>query len=190
MATPKSDSALIAECLQGQESAWVALVERYRGLVYSIPLRAGLDADDAAEVFQAVFTLLLEHMASIRAPKALAAWLITTTRREVWRLLRARARERSSEEAAAQRAVAEQWRARVSFEEEAWADRALVREALQLIGERCRQLLTLLYGDADALSYEEIAARLRMPLGSIGPTRARCLEKMRMTLHSMGMGEA
>ena len=190
MPTPESDSVLIAACLQGQERAWDALVERYRGLVYSIPRRAGLDADDAAEVFQAVFTLLLEHMASIRAPQALAAWLITTTRREVWRLLRRRARERSGEEAAVQQAAAEQSRSRVAFEEEAWADRALVREALQMIGERCRQLLTLLYGDTEALSYEEIAARLRMPLGSIGPTRARCLEKMRMTLKSMGMGES
>jgi RNA polymerase sigma factor (sigma-70 family) len=185
-----SDSALVAACLRGNGGAWQDLVDRYQGLVYSIPTRAGLSADDTAEVFQGVFALLLEHLGSIKEPQALAAWLITTTRREVWRLLRRRARESAEGDMAEAIQAADRWRQGSAAEETLWADQVLVHEALGLVGERCRRLLELLYLDGASPTYEEISARLRMPVGSIGPTRARCLEKMRGILRRMGMEES
>ena len=81
MSTGKSDTELVAACREGRAWAWEALVDRYKRLIYSIPLRAGLSADDAADVFQTVFARLVEHLHAIREPQALAAWLITTAKR-------------------------------------------------------------------------------------------------------------
>lgn len=189
MPSPHSDSELLAACANRETWAWDALVDRYAGLVYSVALRAGLGQDDAADVFQSVFAALLEHVQSIRAPQGLAAWLITASKREAWRVARKRAREPAASEVSAMRAAATQWQTGAREEERRWADRALVDEALQQVGERCRQLLTLLYLEPSEPSYEEISARLKMPLGSIGPTRARCLAKLRETLRRMGMDE-
>lgn len=189
MPSPHSDSELLAACANREAWAWDALVDRYAGLVYSVALRAGLSPDDAADAFQTVFATLLEHAGSIRAPQGLAAWLITTSKRAAWRVARRQRREVAGSEVRAELAAAAEWQSSAREEERRWADRALIDEALQQIGERCRQLLTLLYLEPSEPSYEEISARLRMPLGSIGPTRARCLAKLRETLRRMGMDE-
>ena len=189
MPTKQSDGELIAACRKGESSAWEALVERYKRLVYSIPLRAGLTTEDAADVFQTVFLQLLEHLRAIREPQGLAAWLITTAKRCSWRQLRQETDFRSP----ANRVrtdfggLKEEWLLGAHPDEGVWADQALVRQALELVGERCKELLWLLYFDPAAPSYEAISRRLKMPAGSIGPTRARCLYKMRGILHTMGM---
>ena len=165
------------------------LVDRYAGLVDSVALRAGLPEEMAGDVFQAVFTALLEHVDGIRAPQGLAAWLITATKREAWRVWRRERREPPVSEAAATLAAAGGWRSDARAEEWRLADRALVHEALAQVGERCAELLRLLYLEPGEPSYEEISARMKMPPGSIGPTRARCLQKMREILRGMGMDE-
>lgn len=189
MPAEQSDGELLAACANREAWAWDALVDRYAGLVYSVALRAGLAEDDAADVFQTVFATLLEHLQNIRAPQGLAAWLITTTKREAWRVARRAQREPPASEVVGTLAAAAAWQRGARPEERAWADRALIAEALQEIGERCRQLLTLLYLEPGEPSYDEISARLKMPVGSIGPTRARCLAKMREILRRMGMDE-
>ena len=189
MPSPHSDGELLAACANQEGWAWDALVDRYAGLVYSVALRAGLSQEDAADVFQTVFATLLEHVEGIRTPQGLAAWLITTTKREAWRLARRSQREPAASEVAEALATAAAWQNSARAEERHWADRALIAEALQQVGERCRQLLTLLYLEPGEPSYDEISARLKMPVGSIGPTRARCLAKMRELLRRMGMDE-
>ena len=189
MPAEQSDGELLAACANREAWAWDALVDRYAGLVYSVALRAGLAEDDAADVFQTVFATLLEHLQNIRAPQGLAAWLITTTKREAWRVARRAQREPPASEVVGTLAAAAAWQRGARPEERAWADRALIAEALQEIGERCRRLLTLLYLEPGEPSYDEISARLKMPVGSIGPTRARCLAKMREILRRMGMDE-
>ena len=184
MPAKQSDGELIAACRKGESWAWEALVERYKRLVYSIPLRAGLAPEDAADVFQTVFVQLLEHLRTIREPQGLAAWLITTAKRCSWRSLHERQREPAAEDFGS---LAEEWLLGAHPDESLWADQALVREALELVGERCKELLRLLYFDPAAPSYEAISRRLKMPPGSVGPTRARCLHKMREILHTMGM---
>jgi RNA polymerase sigma factor (sigma-70 family) len=183
-----TDAELIAACIGGQAWAWDALVERYSRLVYSIALRAGVGREDAADVFQTVFTVLVENLHTLRTPKGLAAWLITTTKRTSWHMLRKRRREfTGGEDLATTLADAEQWLTKEHWEESRWADQALVHQALQRLGGRCQYLLMLLYYDRSEPSYEDISQRLQMPLGSIGPTRARCLQKMRRILQAMGM---
>jgi len=189
--TEHSDAQLITACLNGEAWAWDALVDRYKRLVYSIALRAGLGQEDAADVFQAVFTVLVENLRNLHEPQGLAAWLITTAKRQSWRVLRKQKREPTdSEEMAATLATAEEWLLNPHPDESLWADQALVREALERLGGRCKELLWLLYYDHSEPSYEEIGRRLKVPLGSIGPTRARCLQKLRQILQAMGMSEA
>lgn len=185
--TDLSDTELIAGCISGESFAWDALVDRYKRLVYSIPLRSGLSADDSADVFQTVFTSLLRNLRRLRDPQGVAAWLITTAKRESWSLSRKRRREPANYEAVAALASANPGGVATRANEEVWADQAYVQEALNLVGARCHDLLWSLYFDASDPSYEEIGRRLGMPEGSIGPTRARCLEKMRSILQSMGM---
>jgi len=148
----------------------------------------GLPEENAADVFQTVFTLLWERLHALRNPQGLAKWLITTTKRECWRVSREQLRELSNDEPEIAAAIAEAQQSDATSQEDLWIDQALIREAMALLDERCRRLLELLYYDEREPAYEEISRRLNMPLGSIGPVRARCLQKMRKLLKAMGLG--
>jgi len=177
----ESDSELLLACRRGDEAAWERLVLRFQRLIYTIPRRAGLGEDLAAEVFQEVFTTLLENINAIERPERLQAWLVTTARFKTWRVVR---RERSETHSHAREedddlALSVPDRAPlpddvlVKLEEQHH-----VRQSLGLLDERCRELLTLLYYTDEPPSYVEIARRLHTSEGSIGPTRARCLKKL------------
>jgi RNA polymerase sigma factor (sigma-70 family) len=178
-----SDSQLVQACLQGQAWAWESIVDRYKRLVYSIALKAGLTEQDAADVFQTVFSRLLEHLDTLREPENLAAWITTTTKRASWRLSKKRRREPTAQVLTETPGVF----LKDEADQEQWIDQALVRDALRHLGERCKRLLWLLYYDPEEPSYACISEKMEMPLGSVGPTRARCLKKMRTMLESMGM---
>lgn len=154
--------------------AWRRLVERYERLVYSVPLQYGVAPDDAADVAQATFSALLRQLGEIREPERLGAWLATVARRETWRLWERR-RDDVPVEAVAEPGGDDDALGRV--ERLLWLDRGLSR-----LDRRCRALLTLLYLDPDEPSYAKIATRLGIAVGSIGPTRARCLAKLRPLL--------
>jgi RNA polymerase sigma factor (sigma-70 family) len=182
----REDRDLIAACLAGDASAWESLVARYQRLVYSIPLKARLSMDDAADIFQSVWLKLYEKLASLRDHEKLSSWLITTTTREVWRVTARNRRDAApvSDDDDPQNAL-EQIAATAPLadaEREALEQQQLVREALDALPDRCRNLLTMLFYEKDELSYAEIARRVGMPVPSVGPTRARCLEKMKKLL--------
>ncbi len=182
--TKLTDAELIQACRSGQRWAWDALVERYQRLVYAIPLRAGLHPEDAADVFQTVFLRLIEQIDHLREPQSLGKWLITTATRESWRVLRRQLTDPATgEDETAE--LSDTWGQRL--DEELWLDQVMAQEALEQIGQPCRQLLWMLYFDPSQPSYEEISRQMKMPVGSIGPTRARCLEKLRQVLRRMGM---
>lgn len=173
------DARLVAACAKGDEDAWRALVQRYRRLVYTIPYRMGLDPADADEVFQITYTRLAERIDRLERPERVRAWLVTTARRVSLNLVTRRRTGDDSSDALAH--VADP--ADLPSEElRKLEEQELVRSALERLGDRCRELLRLLYypegGDRTA-SYEEISERLGMPVGSIGPTRMRCLRKLR-----------
>jgi RNA polymerase sigma factor (sigma-70 family) len=182
-----SDGQLIAACTQGEAWAWEALVDRYRRLVYSIPLRVGLAPEDAADVFQTVFTLLLRRAHTLRDPQGLAKWLITTAKRESWNVSRKRTREPANDETVALLLDGQEQGVDKRTDEGLWMDQALIREGLTQLGGHCQEMLELLYYDEGEPSYEEIGRRLNMPVGSIGPNRTRCLAKLRKILEALGM---
>lgn len=182
----QSDSTLIAACRRGNAEAWEALVLRYQRLVYSIPSRAGLDEQHAAEVFQFVFTRLFEHLHKLEHPDRLQAWLVTTAKRETWRVTRQRTasgKEASPDDEEAQEIPADQPLPHETVQR--LEDQHLVRLALEQVEERCRRLLLLLYFQEPPPAYVAVAAELGMPAGSIGPTRARCLQKLRDLLDQL-----
>jgi RNA polymerase sigma factor (sigma-70 family) len=187
-----SDDRLVRACRRGEAAAWDVLVHRYQRLIYTVPRRSGLDEDQAAEVFQRTFARLLESLDRIEQPDRIRAWLVTTARRETWRLIRQQSAERSLSDTHAPHdeidhaAVPDD--APLPDEElERLEEQHLVYMAVAALGERCRRLLTLLFYRSDPPPYAEIAAALAMPEGSLGPTRARCLQKMRRLLEASGL---
>jgi RNA polymerase sigma factor (sigma-70 family) len=185
-----SNEALVRACRANDPLAWEALIARFQRLVYSIPIRAGLDQDRAAEVFQHVFEQLLTHLDQIEKPEQLGAWLATTARRETWRLYRREAGAQSLPLVADDDFGAEidQLPCRTPLPDEVLLqleEQNRIRLAIDALDERCCSLLTMLFYRPDPPSYTEIAITLRMAEGSIGPTRARCLQKLRYLLDSM-----
>ncbi len=180
---------LFAKCRQGDPDAWGKLVERFQGMVYSVPRRHGLGPEDCADVFQATFQSLYRNLDRIDTALGLPRWLGQTAARESLRVRRISARSTSTEELSktldeilvAEEATAEQ-------EAIAAAESESLRQAVESLPPRCRQLIAMLYLQGD-VPYLEVAERLRMPVGSIGPTRARCLEKLRKLLGHDGFFE-
>jgi RNA polymerase sigma factor (sigma-70 family) len=177
-----TDKELLMSCRQGNESAWSALVDRYQRLIYAVPRRAGLNEDQAGEVFQEVFVTLFEKMNEINQPDRLHAWLVTTARRKTWRLL---SKQRSFHSTHTDDTGADD-EVLLVVDDSPLPDETLmrleeqhrIRTALGGLDARCQKLLTMLYYEVDPPAYSEIAALLGTPEGSIGPTRARCLKKM------------
>jgi RNA polymerase sigma factor (sigma-70 family) len=177
-----TDRELLKACREGDEASWETLVERYQRLIYAIPRRAGLNEDQASEVFQEVFATLLQKLDDITDPDRLHAWLVTTARRKTWRLM---TKERLLHPA--HRGDEENDEELTSVVDDApLPDETLVRleeqhrirTALLTLDERCQKLLTLLYYEPEPPSYAEIAKAFGTSEGSIGPTRARCLKKL------------
>ena len=196
MLADEDDAALVARCRRGEAAAWEALVRRYQRLVYAIVRRAGFDEHAAADVFQTVFARLIAHLPRIADPGRLQAWIVTTAKREVLLALRIGKRTVSlTHDADAAEGAHEDGadhRAEFDIADDALLpDEALeelqrldgVRNALDRLDARCRDLLLLLFRhDDDKVPYDEIARRLDMSVGSIGPTRSRCLAKLRTQL--------
>jgi RNA polymerase sigma factor (sigma-70 family) len=185
-----SDEALLAACLRGDQLAWNELIDRYAALMYSIPLKYGLGEADAADVFQSVCVTLLEKLGSIRAPRGLAAWIITTTSRQC--LAVARQRQRDHEHSRPIGAVAAEVGPMdpdpLPEEELLVLERHhVVRRAVAQLPDTCRRLVEALFSDeSEQTSYQRLADGLGVPMNSLGPTRARCLEKLRRLLVAAG----
>jgi RNA polymerase sigma factor (sigma-70 family) len=161
----------------GDGVAWEAIVDRFSGLVWATARAHRLSQADAADVAQTTWLRLVEHLDSIREPEALGGWLATTARREALRLIRSGARERATDEPDVfDEPSADAIDLRLLNRER---DGALWRGFARL-SDRCKELLRLLVSD-DEPSYGEISAALGLPIGSIGPARMRCLERLRRT---------
>jgi RNA polymerase sigma factor (sigma-70 family) len=183
-----TDKELLISCRRGDESSWQALVDRYQRLIYAIPRRAGLNEDQAGDVFQEVFVTLFEKLNEINEPDRLHAWLVTTARRKTWRLLskeRSSLATRTGDADAGEEALAVVDNALLPDETLVrLEDQHRIRTALADLDPRCQQLLTMLYYEAEPPPYSVIAAALGTPEGSIGPTRARCLKKLMKLLEA------
>jgi RNA polymerase sigma factor (sigma-70 family) len=167
----------------GDKAAWEAIVTSFSGLVWSIATSHRLGQADSAEVAQTTWLRLLENLGSIREPERLGGWLATTARREALRLLKLRGREVVTDDEARFDEVpsAAQTPEDVLLGSER---KQQMRRAFAKLPERCRKLLHLVI--VVSPPYTEVAAILDMPIGSIGPSRARCLDRLRKLLDADG----
>jgi RNA polymerase sigma factor (sigma-70 family) len=173
--TGPSPSVLVSQAAAGHRNAWNEIVERYAPLIWSICRRHGLGSADAADVAQAVWLHLVDQLDHLRDPGALPGWLAATTIRECLRRLTGR----GAEPLDTRLADSPQSAAGVVIDEEILAGRHMaLRAAFAGLAPRCQQLLSMLTSDPPH-SYAEISAELGIPVGSIGPYRARCLDRLR-----------
>jgi RNA polymerase sigma factor (sigma-70 family) len=172
--TTHQDVALVDECRRGSETAWRALVDRYSTLVFSTARRTGLDRDAAADVYQQVWIELYRSLPRLRNLRALPRWLIVATRRRSYRyaLVSAKRVEGTFDEL-----VDPQYLPDATVEQAETCRR--LEFAVSTMGEPCARLLRLLFLERRQLSYREIAGLADIPIGSIGPVRARCLTRLR-----------
>jgi RNA polymerase sigma factor (sigma-70 family) len=162
----------------GDQRAWDAIVERFAPLVWSICRRYRLSGADADDAGQAVWLQLVDQIGRIRDPAALPGWLATTTRRECGRLVRAAQRAQPAGYVLDVGAIPDERAAAADDELLASERHAALRQALAQLPPSCQDLLALLVADPP-LPYAQISAELGIPVGSIGPSRSRCLDKLR-----------
>jgi RNA polymerase sigma factor (sigma-70 family) len=168
---------LITRARSGDKQAWDMLVERYAPLIWSICRRFRLEAADAEDVGQAVWLKLVTHLDDLRDSAALPGWLATTTRRECGRVINAADARRANERVLIADSIPDTETDTVEQELLAAEQHAVLRDALARLPLGCRQLLVLLSADPP-VPYAEISARLGISIGSIGPNRRRCLDRL------------
>lgn len=184
----RCDEELVRGCLEGSSEAWSELIDKYKNLIFSVPIKYGFSQEEAADIFQDVCLGLLSQLQSIREPKALAKWLLMVTAHKCSR-----------------------WRTRdqrfVSLESETSPDinlgeippealeivvqgekEQMLRESISGLPSRCRRLVEMLFFDDPPLPYQNVAESLGIATGSIGFIRQRCLARLRKALVSLGFG--
>lgn len=178
----RSTTELLNAALDGDRGAWDVIIEEYTGLLWWIARRHRLDDATAADVVQTVWLQLVQNGRSIRDPDRLPAWLATTARREAQRRI-SRARKQVPTGEIQDRAAIDS-----AGPEELVVDdetTAIALAAFHTLGPSCQRLLALLC-EVPPNSYEEISALLDIPIGSIGPTRKRCLATLRTAMRGLG----
>lgn len=179
-----NDTRLVKACLSGDEAAWAVLIDKYKALIYSIPVKYGLSPQEAADVFQATCTELLVRLPELREPRALPKWLMQVAHHESYRWKRQGQRvvSRDGEEALPEPttpAIAESLVQQTQEEQ-------MLRDAMATLTPQCRRLVELLFFESPSRPYTEVAAELGLAVGSIGFTRQKCLERLRGQLEELG----
>jgi RNA polymerase sigma factor (sigma-70 family) len=179
------DAALVEACLRGQQSAWDALVDRYSRLVYSIPVRYQLPAEEAADVFQNVWLDLYRDLPNLQQATALRSWLSTATSRRC--LLHKRRLRKSLVELGEDADALQDLTPDPLVLQQQAEQRHLLDVAVSRLPERCRALVRMLFFEQPPVAYAEAARRLELAEGSIGFIRGRCLNKLRKQLRELGI---
>ena len=174
------DETLIDAALRGDGRAWTTLIKKYGQLVWSIGRSCDLSASDADDLVQTVFAALVRSLGRIEHRERLTGWLATTAKREAWRISDKARRERPTASENFPELVVQP-----SDDEEMFAKHQAVREAMDGLGQRCRELLQELFGQMEVPSYQDVADRLGVSPNSVGPTRRRCLEGLLEQLESI-----
>lgn len=177
----KTDGELIKACRRGDESAWNELVERFQRLIITVPRRAGLSKEQAADVFQEVFLTLFEKLDEIEQPERIRSWLVTTAKFKTWGIVRvgkniyspATEEEMETEMARLPDAAPLADDKIIELEQQ-----HQIRTALKELEEKCRQIISMIYLRDTAASYAEVAREINVGETSISPLRARCLKKL------------
>jgi RNA polymerase sigma factor (sigma-70 family) len=180
-----SDASLVAACLEGKDAAWAALIDKYKNLIFSIPVHSGLSQEDAADIFQTVCMDLLKELPRLREVQALAGWLIQVTRNKCFHRKKVTLQNKTQEIGDLDPPAA------VSGEPDNILAQAqqeqLLREALLELTPQCQKLLTMLFFETPPRPYVEVAKELDRSRGAIGFMRRDCLQKLRKRLESSGL---
>jgi RNA polymerase sigma factor (sigma-70 family) len=174
----------VAACREGDEHAWAALVDRYKRLIYSIPIKYGHSRDDAADIFQGVCLDLYAELPKLRDPGALPKWLMKVAAHKCMHARVAGAHERPGPDESGQHPVSPvptMEAILVETERE-----QILRDALSRLKERCRRLVEMLFFEEPPRPYEVVAKSLGLALGSIGFIRGRCLDQLKRELEKGG----
>jgi RNA polymerase sigma factor (sigma-70 family) len=182
--TLRDDARLVKECLAGHEEAWSVLVEKYKALIYSIPVKYGLPPHEAAEVFQGTCVELLTRLPELREPKALPKWLMQVAHHQCYRWKREQQRvvSRDADETLPEPATPAMAESLVQQTQE----EQMLREAMVRLTPQCRRLVELLFLETPPRPYPEVAAELGLAPGSIGFTRQKCIDRLRRYLDDLG----
>ena len=180
-----TDTRLVRECLSGSEQAWSLLIEKYKALIYSIPVKYGLPPDEAADVFQATCMELLTRLPQLREPDALPKWLMQVAHHQCYRWKRQSQRMVSRDTQpdlpeAETPAIAESLVQQTQEEQ-------MLREAMGVLAPKCRRLIELLFFETPSRPYSEVASELGLAVGSIGFTRQKCIDRLRRRLGELGL---
>lgn len=187
-----SDERLVRECLDGNDQAWSALIDKYRNLIFSIPRRYGASPEDAEDVFQAVCLDLFAELPKLRKKTALRSWLISITAHRAfhWK----RKLRRQGDHQRIDGPESEDGPEEVAFDLPMQTDaieelerEQMVLDALADLPPRCREMIRMLFYVEPAVPYREVARRLGLATGSIGFIRGRCLERLQKALQRMGL---
>jgi RNA polymerase sigma factor (sigma-70 family) len=179
-----NDTRLVKECLSGSEETWSLLIEKYKALIYSIPVKYGLPPHEAADVFQATCMELLTRLPDLREPRALPKWLMQVAHHQCYRWKRQQQRvvSRDAEPdlpVPETPAIAERLVQQTQEEQ-------IFRDAMAALTPQCRRLVELLFFENPPRPYTEVAAELGLAIGSIGFTRQKCIERLRRHLDEWG----
>jgi RNA polymerase sigma factor (sigma-70 family) len=178
------NTRLVRECVQGSEEAWSALIERYKRLIFSIPIKYGFSRDDSSDIFQAVCLEILSELPKLRNSEALPKWIIQITSHKCSHYKRQQQRTETMDpsDAAFDRgapAIVD----RILTEAQ---DEQKLRQAISEIPVRCQRLVQMLFFEEPSRPYEQVAQTLGLALGSVGFIRQRCLERLRKKLVETG----
>ncbi len=185
--TVMEQEAFVARLVRGEEAAWRRFVERYGRLIYAVAARLGLDEEDREDVFQNSCVAALHAIGHLRDPNRLASWVYGIARRQAVDVHRRRSPTVQLDQVAEtdRSALIQSSPPAAHAQLERLEAVAILYDAMEALEPRCRRLLSAIYLEHPRPSYAEIGRRERMPVGSIGPTRARCLEKVRRVIEAV-----
>jgi RNA polymerase sigma factor (sigma-70 family) len=180
------DDRLVVACRKGDQQAWSALIDKYKNLIFSIPIKLGL-YDDATDIFQAVCLDLLTDLPRLREPRALPKWLMQTCYHKCLQSRRRTERhvpfaeegDRTPADIGTQSTLPDEMLVQLEKEQ-------IVRDAISELSPRCEQMIRMLFFETPARPYEEVAKELGLATGSIGFIRGRCLGKLKQQLENKG----
>jgi RNA polymerase sigma factor (sigma-70 family) len=180
-----TEARLVQECLDGNEVAWSALIDRYKNLIFSVPIKYRFSREEAADVFQMVCLELLSELANIREPKALPKWILMVTAHKCYHLKNQDKRHREKNAGFAETLeIALPPEAEVIVQQ--GENEQQVREAITSLPPRCQDLIRMLFFEEPSRPYDEVAQMLGLARGSIGFIRQRCLDRLRRRLDEIG----
>jgi RNA polymerase sigma factor (sigma-70 family) len=184
-APSKSDHEIIRGCLKYQEEDWNLLVDKYKNLIYSIPLRYGFSREEAADIFQAVWLDLIQELPRLRDPKALPKWLMQVTAHKCFH-------RKKHNDRVVSRDNEDQLVPETSVPADAEVNlheiekEQMLRDALAELSPRCRELVYMLFYEEPKRPYQVVAAGLGLATGSIGLLRKKCLDCLKKRLGELG----